>query len=67
MNKGDIEIIVDGQELQEKLKNKKTYGTKLVDSGGCPALAAPPRQVDNPEPLSSDQTNEKTENLEKPE
>jgi len=58
--KGDIEVVVNGKEIQEKLKNRKTYGTKLVDSGGCPALAAEP-------PPKEDQPIEKPENLEKTE
>lgn len=32
----DIEIVIDEEEVQKKLEEKKrTYGTKLVDSGNC--------------------------------
>jgi hypothetical protein len=30
----DIEIIIDGEKVEENSKKKK-YNTKLADSGGC--------------------------------
>ncbi len=32
----EIEIVIDEKQVEEKFEDKKrTYGTKLVDSGSC--------------------------------
>jgi len=35
----DIELIIDPEKEKESSNKRKNYGTKLVDSGGCPFLA----------------------------
>jgi hypothetical protein len=35
----DIELVVDPKKEKENGNKRKNYGTKLVDSGGCPFLA----------------------------
>ena len=34
----DIELIIDPEKEKESSNKRKNYGTKLVDSGGCPGL-----------------------------
>lgn len=52
INKGDVEleknkeedefdIVIDENKSKDNLKTKRTYGTKLVDSGGCFGISGP--------------------------